>query len=773
MSSYFNTENFRQKTAFSFIAVALIFVLDALTPRVFASWILYMVPISIVPYKTISKSRIYLISSVITILIWSGFFIKLPGNITPEISLINRAFITLVMWIVAWVQIQRSNVHKSMLKSEEELRKSEEGFRLLAEGLRDSRIKLVEAQRVAHIGSYTLSYTENTLECSEELYRIFGWDPNTKVVTYDDILNSIHPEDYELVTGKIRKSFEERTSIELDYRIVTGNGEIKYLHTRRDPVFDNYGNQVGAFGISMDITQRKLQALKLEEAYNEIQGSESRLLEAQRLAHVGSWELDLISGKRIWTEEAYHIFEFEPAKEAPHMDKILSSFHPEDRSRVTEKIMEGVNNNTTTSFEARLLLPGNKIKFIKYIARPVYNDAGQLIKRVGAVADITELKIQQVKLENTLSKLQESETKLLEAQKLASLGRYSIDFKNGGRMEWSDEMYNIWELDKNKPLPNVEEVWKHVHPDDLDELKKVLYSQLPGGERVETVFRILFPEGRVKYVHIITRVIFDKNGRLLKREGIEMDITERKTAQMELESTLEKLEKSNKELEQFAYIASHDLQEPLRMVSGYMGLLEKRYGQELDEKAKGFIHYAVDGSNRMSNLIKDLLKYSRVTTRAKEFKEVDLNKTFSDVTHDLQVLINERKAKISSAKLPIIKADPVQMHQLLQNIIGNAIKFQAERTPEVSISAEENEGWWLFSVKDNGIGIDPQFFDRIFQVFQRLHEMDKYPGTGIGLAICKKIVERHGGKIWVESEQGKGSAFYFTIPDNGNLVSSK
>lgn len=885
MRDYYNKlEDFWQKTAFSFFVIAVIFILDSLTPRGFATWILYMVPISIVPYKTIDKTRIYLISSIITVLIWSGFYIKSPGTIAPQAALINRGFFTVVLCIITYVQVQRSKAHKNLLKSEEELRRSEERFRIAQEvspdgfvtfipkldaqgeltdfiftfeneaaakmngtrpnevighgllelfpghkhtqffqaykevyetkrtvefidhykgetfkddiwfrvlavptsegiainaqditeqkksekALMQGRVKLIEAQRIAHIGSYTLYYDNNTVEYSEELFRIFGWDPLTKNVTYDDIMKSIHPDDYEFVSRTIKNSIEQKSSIEFDYRIVTPDGEVKYLHTRRDPVFNDEGKLIGAFGTSMDITQRKLQELKLEEVLNKIQGSESRLLEAQRLAHVGSWELDLITGKREWTEETFNIFEFDLEQGAPPMDKVIKSFHPEDRPWVTEKIMEGLNKNIPVSFEARLLLPENKIKYVKYIARPVYNESGRLIKRVGAVADITELKFQQVKLEETLEQLQRSEAQLLEAQKLARLGNYSIDFKNGGKMQWSDEMYNIWELDKSKPLPPVDEVWKRVHPDDLEELNRMLYNQLPGGEKVETDFRILFPEGRVKFVHLITRVIFDENGTLLRREGIEMDITERKMAQLELERTLEKLERSNKELEQFAYIASHDLQEPLRMVASYMGLLEKKYGPELDEKAKEFIEYAVDGARRMSGLINDLLTYSRITTRAREFTEVDLNKTFSDVTHDLQILIQEKDARIYSSKLPVIKADPVQMHQLLQNIIGNAIKFHGERTPVVNISAERKKIGWLFSIRDNGIGIDPESFERIFQVFQRLHEMGKYPGTGIGLAICQKIVERHGGRIWVESKAGEGTTFHFTIPEHFN-----
>lgn len=201
------------------------------------------------------------------------------------------------------------------------------------------------------------------------------------------------------------------------------------------------------------------------------------------------------------------------------------------------------------------------------------------------------------------------------------------------------------------------------------------------------------------------------------------------------------------------------------MVSSYMGLLEKKYKDGLDEKAKMFISYAVDGSNRMSNLIKDLLAYSRINSQANKFQETDLNKVIAEVKGDLQVLIKETNANVTSVTLPSVSADPTQMHQLFQNLIGNAIKFQNDSRPEVFINAERIDRGWLFSVNDNGIGIDPQYYKRIFAVFQRLHDRGKYEGTGIGLAVCKKIVERHGGSIWVKSQEGKGSTFYFTISE--------
>jgi light-regulated signal transduction histidine kinase (bacteriophytochrome) len=231
----------------------------------------------------------------------------------------------------------------------------------------------------------------------------------------------------------------------------------------------------------------------------------------------------------------------------------------------------------------------------------------------------------------------------------------------------------------------------------------------------------------------------------------------------------QELARSNADLEHFAYAASHDLQEPLRMVSSYVQLLARRYQGELDADADEFIAFAVDGAKRMQLLINDLLAYSRVGTRGKEFGPTDCEVVLQQALANLRVAIKENAAVVTHGPLPTLKADDSQLVQLLQNLIGNAIKFRNENAPEIHISADcvDDESNWLFSVRDNGIGIAPQYAERIFVIFQRLHTREEHPGTGIGLAICKKIVERHGGRIWVESEPGKGSKFCFTLPARG------
>jgi signal transduction histidine kinase len=255
--------------------------------------------------------------------------------------------------------------------------------------------------------------------------------------------------------------------------------------------------------------------------------------------------------------------------------------------------------------------------------------------------------------------------------------------------------------------------------------------------------------------------LLETTGQIL---GTAMQNTQLYTQVQELVSNLKR---SNGELERFAYVASHDLQEPLRMVTSYLQLLERRYKDKLDGDALEFINYAVDGSNRMKTLISDLLSYSRVGTRGKEIALTDCEEVLGRVLSNLQVAIEESGGSVTHDPLPSLMADDVQLESLFQNLIGNALKFHGKQPPKIHVGVEQKGKEWVFSVSDNGIGIDPQYFERIFIIFQRLHNRQEYPGTGIGLAISKRIVERHGGRIWIESQPGKGSTFFFTLPIRG------
>jgi light-regulated signal transduction histidine kinase (bacteriophytochrome) len=244
-----------------------------------------------------------------------------------------------------------------------------------------------------------------------------------------------------------------------------------------------------------------------------------------------------------------------------------------------------------------------------------------------------------------------------------------------------------------------------------------------------------------------------------------MDITELKITQESLARQSADLSASNAELRQFASVASHDLREPLRMVSFYTQLLAKRYKGKLDADADEFIGYALEGATRMGDLINNLLEYSRVSARMRDIAPADCEAIFQQSMKNLRLAVTESSATVAHDPLPVILGDVSQLGQVFQNLIGNAIKYRSDRRqPHIHVCAREQPAEWLFSVSDNGIGIEPQYFETIFGIFQQLHSREKYGGTGVGLAICRRIVERHMGRIWVESEPEKGSTFCFTIP---------
>ncbi len=282
--------------------------------------------------------------------------------------------------------------------------------------------------------------------------------------------------------------------------------------------------------------------------------------------------------------------------------------------------------------------------------------------------------------------------------------------------------------------------------------------------RVDT--SVVTKDGRHVPVSLSGSVMHDEDGEIQGMVCVAQDITERKQTQEILERQTQELARSNSELEQFAWVASHDLQEPLRMVASYTQLLSKRYKGKLDADADEFIAFAVDGAMRMRRLINALLELSRVGARGKDFEATDCEAIYDRTLVNLQGLVEESGAVVTHDRLPTVMGDGTQLGQLFQNLIANAIKFRGDEQLTVHVGAEQRNGHWEFCVSDNGIGIDPEYAERIFVVFQRLHGKGDRPGTGIGLSICKKIVELHGGRIWVKSQPDEGAAFYFTLPLN-------
>jgi light-regulated signal transduction histidine kinase (bacteriophytochrome) len=305
-----------------------------------------------------------------------------------------------------------------------------------------------------------------------------------------------------------------------------------------------------------------------------------------------------------------------------------------------------------------------------------------------------------------------------------------------------------------------------IHQDDRQRLDQSVQNTLNLGVPYDIEYRVVWPDSSVHWIAAKGRAYRSAQGVAEHMQGIVMDITERKTSEERLVKMMGELKRSNDDLQQFAYVASHDLQEPLRMVASYTQLLARRYKGRLDSDADEFIAYAVDGSNRMQVLIRDLLAYSRAGTNGKALREVASESALKEALANLRATIKDSGADVTYDPLPTVTTDSVQLAQVFQNLVGNAIKYRRAELPHVHVSAAKNGGdEWIFSVRDNGLGIDSQYFERIFVLFQRLHGREEFEGTGIGLAICRKILQRLGGRIWVESQPEKGSTFYFALPE--------
>ncbi len=396
-----------------------------------------------------------------------------------------------------------------------------------------------------------------------------------------------------------------------------------------------------------------------------------------------------------------------------------------------------------------------RIVWSQYV--PLADEKGRVMKALNLSIDITDRK-------RSEEALRESEEQYRAFFELALVGIAQVDPVSARLLRVNDRFCEITGYCREELLHKT--VRDLTHPldrkADWDAFSRMLRGETP---EYNAEKRYIRKDGGVIWIHAVARAVRGPDGRPLRTVGIVMDITERKLAEQERERLIVELERSNRELQQFAYVASHDLQEPLRTVANYVELLALKYREKLDATADKYISFAVDGTNRMSDLINDLLTYSRVATRGHAFETVDMKATVRKVLESLKRVILRDNAVVTSDELPEVSGDQMQLMQLMQNLITNGIKFRKKNVaPRIHISAEFRGNHWVFGVRDNGIGIEPQFQDRIFVIFQRLHTRAEYPGTGVGLAICKRIVERHGGRIWVESRQGEGSSFYFSLP---------
>jgi PAS domain S-box-containing protein len=661
--------------------------------------------------------------------------------------------------------------------------------------LSESQERLSLALDVAHMVTWDFDILTNQLVAAGAVDLVFGLPHGSSVPSYEDFFNFVHPEDRKSVSQALTRSVKEGAEYRLEYRVVWPDGTLHWVSAEGQAYRDATGKPIRVVGVAIDITERK----QAEEA---LRDSEARLQAVLDNATAVIYVKDLQSRYILINhryETLFHLNREEVRGKTDHdifPKEIADVFRANDERVIAngaalewEEVApqeDGLHTYLSVKF------PLCDFRGIPYAICGMSTDiterkrAEEVLKqqnqRSQLFSEITLNIRQSLKLDEILQAAVTEVKRLLHADRVlvfqlgpdgsghvvqeavlpdwpVTLGRdlfdpcFHQDFKDRYRQ---GRIGSIADIDQGD-----------IEPCHVEFLKQF-------GVRANLVVPILVKDDvwglLIAHQCSAPREWASFEVELMRQLGDQIGIALTQAQLLEQETKQrQELARSNADLQQFAYVASHDLQEPLRMVASYLQLLERRYKDKLDSDANEFINYAVDGAGRMQNLINDLLAYSRVGTQGKPFKPTNYADVFRRALLQLKIAIEESKAVITHDEpFPIVHADESQLVQVLQNLISNAMKFRGDQAPHIHIGVQHRDEEWVFSVKDQGIGIDPQYKERIFMIFQRLHNRTEYVGTGIGLAICKRIVERHGGHIWVESELVKGSTFYFTIPDEGS-----
>ena len=563
------------------------------------------------------------------------------------------------------------------------------------------------------------------------MIRLFGY-------TELELLNRpfvdfVYFEDKAKTVSQFRDMAEGKGVSYFENRFLTATGKLKWLAWTTS----NVTEEGLIFAVAKDITEQK--------------GLEDTLKKANSLARIGAWEVDLTKGIILWSDMTREIHEAEPGF-VPSLEEATNFYKAgADRETITQMMTEAAKYGTSADTELQIVTVKGKTKWVRVIIEAEFSGK-KCVKLYGSFQDIDARK----KAELAVTEVLEDRNTILE-----SIGDafFAVD-SNWVVTYWNNMAEKV--LGKPKELMLNNNLWEVFHESVGSNSYQNYHFAIENQKAMH--FEDFYPP-LAKWYEISAYP---------SPKGLAVyfkDITDRKASDIQLKELNASLQQqtrelatSNAELEQFAFVASHDLQEPLRMITSFMTMIERKYNDIIDDKGRQYIHFAVDGAKRMRQIILDLLEFSKVKTLEDQPEEISLDKAVREILALYRKQMEEKHARVIFANLPVVHTSKTPLRQVLQNLISNSLKYSVEGTaPEINISCSETESQWEIAVQDNGIGIEPQYFDKIFIIFQRLHNKESYSGTGMGLAIAKRIVENLGGKIWVESAKGKGSTFYFTV----------
>jgi PAS domain S-box-containing protein len=675
-------------------------------------------------------------------------------NVTP-FFLITLSLLSLGILIISFFRIQNDLTEQRKMKAR--LSIQNETF--------------MHAEESAEQGTYGLNEQTRKLTFSDNFYRLLDTEPNS-FTTLDAFLDYIHPDDKPFVQRVAKEAYKRKHQLDIRFRVYTKNGNLKYVRATGKTVASDGVNMM--VGTLQDVTDDTL----LNE---ELKRREQQLRQAHLLGKIGVWETDFITKKTTWSNELYHIFGYKRG-EINVSETDARYIHPEDMHEINKAVQKARETGEPFEVEYRRFDKHGKLRYVVSKSEVKKDDAGNVIGLFGVIMDITQLREKEWEL-------RESELFSKKIIELLPNIIYVFDLDERKDLFIAGNISSIISYDPENTYNTDDIMNELIHYGDYDKIK-IHHANLRkahDNEIHEIEYRFLFKNGR--WIYMLSRdMVFKRNkkGEVTQIIGVAMDITELKRSNENLKSLNNILVKKNDELEQlneelssFSYVASHDLQEPLRKIRTFTNLITEKDAEKLSPAAKEYFGRITAAVTRMQKLIEALLSYSRTNISEANYELTDLNKLVEETKNDLNEMIKEKNVIIESCKLPALKILPLQFHQLFLNIVGNAIKYSKPNVPpHIKITAELIDGtdiaklgaqtqhrYWKLSFMDNGIGFEQQYENKIFELFQRLHGKNEYPGTGIGLAICKKIVQNHSGFITATGKSGMGSTFNIYIPE--------
>lgn len=618
---------------------------------------------------------------------------------------------------------------------------------------------------------------------------IYIYDVNSKKLSYvnkkmtdilgytlDDITGLdtiVHKDEAASIVNTIEKlqALKDTEHHTYNNRLNHKDGQWKYFRTTGSVLHRNDKGEATSFlFIAEDITGTL-------ETEAEIKVKKDLIIETEELLQFGTWSWDAVNNKMEWSDGLYNLIGQTREEAGTGIDYYLQFIKRQDMEAMVEKVKTAIANNTSFEHTYNLTTKKGEQKIVTTRGKVLLSVNGELLKIFGTSRDVTE----QVSAYRELLNYKQM---TLEKELFLQSGSWEIDLATG-KIYWSDGMYGLFEYDVTDgemPELTADLYFSHFSDAEIQEIKKDWQVLLDGGENYARQETITAKNGEKKRLETYGKAIRNSDGVAIKVMGATKDVSRLKEYERKLEKKVQELERSNKELEEFAYVASHDLQEPLRKISTFSERLKLKFENQLGEDGKGYINRMLNAAANMRMLIENLLNFSRLTVKKVEYVKTGMNALLDEVLTEIELQVDESHATIKHDKLPELEVIPSQVKQLFSNIILNAIKFRKQDTDpvieikSVQLTAAEKEKYYLqpdavyyaISISDNGIGFEQEYAEKIFQIFQRLHGKSEYPGAGIGLAICKKIVDNHHGKLFASSKPGEGATFTAILPEKNN-----